>query len=621
MSARIETAGSFLASRPSQRRKPGVLFALWALWGATQVACGSPSAGARAGIPNAPAATLTAHRVADVRCMLSGAADGWATVHPGAPAEPPSGGAAADAAHTYEVATRQALVLALSPDAVFAADGSFTSARGPDDTPKLIHVHGTLSLNTNAAGLEQTEADYACSGYDFAAYTARYDPTVYNRQALVEGKPAELPRCTGGAPTLEGLRICSSQRQRRVVMVPVGSNTTILGVGSDARIVHGTLALGPASGPASDRSVCGAPVAQAPPAGSAPKAVAVPPCGPDNIVIRNLTFEDAFDFFPAWDPTDDYPKPPAAANAAAPYPQCQADYVAATDSGPHQCPGGRWNSAYDNVSLVRATHVWIDHCTFSDGDRQDHQYPSVWRAPYVGHGFIVQHHDGLVDITSASDFVTLSYDVFRNHDKTTLVGGNDRASVDSGLGALSVTVHHNHYENAGQRMPRVRFGKVHVYANYVTGTLVPHPARSGDSSQPEPDNFIEYGIEYGMGIGYLAKLYSENNVYELAALPGEPEPDESALYQLFYKAAPTTEGGLDRDEKTYFYDRGSLLNGKATDLFASANASAPRRDPPKPPLVSTELYWKPSSVYAYELTPAAEVRADVMAHAGVCPRH
>src|SRR5690349_13054160 len=46
----------------------------------------------------------------------------------------------------------------------------------------------------------------------------------------------------------------------------------------------------------------------------------------NNVIIRNIKFSDAADCFPQWDPTD-----------------------GAT---------GNWNSAYDNVSLLTATHVW-----------------------------------------------------------------------------------------------------------------------------------------------------------------------------------------------------------------------------------------------------------------------
>ncbi|HTV24003.1 MAG TPA: hypothetical protein VMG12_35170 [Polyangiaceae bacterium] len=539
-------------------------------------------------------------------CALTNGVDGWASVAVDGVAT--TGGAAADAAHTYHVRNREELVRALSPDAVFAPDGSYTSARGPDPTPKIIHVHGSISLNTNVAGVELAEADYACSGYDFARYLTEADPRTHNRQPLVDGKPPELSECAGGVATQEGLRECSSRRQRRVVVVYVGSNTSLLGAGTDAKIVHGMLAIAPAPeppSPAADLPKCSA----APSA--TPSAAAAPRPGPDNVIVRNLHFADAFDFFPGWDPRDAYSTPPASADPASPQPRCQATLDAARGLGPHECPGGRWNSSYDNVAVLRARHVWIDHCTFDDGERDDTHFPSLWAPPHASPAFIVQHHDGLLDITGNSDLVTVSYNVFRDHDKTTLVGGSDAARPDNGLGALGVSFHHNHYANAGQRMPRVRFGKVHIYDNYVTGPRLPREARD--------DGPLVHGVRYGMGIGYLAKIYAENNAYELSPLPGAPPPDESALYELLYKAAPSAEGSPDRGERTYFFARGNTLNGNEVgDLFSHANAAAAGSDPPKPPLLSTEDYWKPASAYAYSLAPAADVKADVLAHAGVC---
>lgn len=114
----------------------------------------------------------------------------------------------------------------------------------------------------------------------------------------------------------------------------------------------------------------------------------------DNVIIRNIAFEDAFDYFPAWTPTDSYVTPPTGANPASLYPRCQATIDAAGDLGPHQCPGDRWNSENDNISVANATHVWIDHCTSSDGAREDHLVPSVWQALYVGHDYQIEHGPG-----------------------------------------------------------------------------------------------------------------------------------------------------------------------------------------------------------------------------------
>jgi len=92
-------------------------------------------------------------------------------------------------------------------------------------------------------------------------------------------------------------------------------------------------------------------------------------------------------------------------------------------------------------------HVWIDHCTFYDTD------------------------DGLVDATRESDFITISWCKFyytsaNGHENVNLIGGDDGDSSDAGK--LHLTLHHNWYgDNAVERMPSVRYGRVHFFNNYV----------------------------------------------------------------------------------------------------------------------------------------------------------
>jgi len=87
----------------------------------------------------------------------------------------------------------------------------------------------------------------------------------------------------------------------------------------------------------------------------------------------------------------------------------------------------------------------------------------------------------LLDITNASDLVTVSWNRFRNHDKTMLIGSSDSASADRGK--LRVTFHHNSFESLGQRAPRVRFGQVHVFNNFY-----------------EIENLGHYLYSWGVGI-------------------------------------------------------------------------------------------------------------------------
>jgi pectate lyase len=177
---------------------------------------------------------------------------------------------------------------------------------------------------------------------------------------------------------------------------------------------------------------------------------------PMNVIVRNLTFLDTQDCFPEWSPNDG--------------------------------PTGNWNAEYDSISIHHATHVWIDHNRFADVRTRDDTQPI-----YFGHRY--QVHDGLVDITNQSDYVTVSWNIFATHDKTMLIGNSDGATEDRGH--LRVTLHHNLFDDTGQRTPRVRFGKVHVYNNVY---------RAGRDST----------FRSAWGAGTESQLFAENNYFHMS---------------------------------------------------------------------------------------------------------
>ena len=107
------------------------------------------------------------------------------------------------------------------------------------------------------------------------------------------------------------------------------------------------------------------------------------------------------------------------------------------------------NGNGDAIHVDGATHVWIDHNDLSSD---------------TSHG--TDYYDGLLDITHAADYITVSWNYEHDHVKCDLLGhSDDNASEDTGH--LRVTYHHNYFRNCDQRGPRVRFGNpVHVYNNY-----------------------------------------------------------------------------------------------------------------------------------------------------------
>jgi pectate lyase len=566
----------------------------------------------------AATATLSVTRAGVLAVDPGQSAHGWANVWTGAERRVTDGGAAADAAHIYTVTNRAELVRALYPDAVLAEDGTFTSANGTDPSAKIIYVRGTISLSTNLAGTELTLPDYACEGYDFEAFKAAYSPTEWNKQ-LVAGELREIPACPGSQ---EALRDCSRRRQRAVVQLRVGSNTSLFGVGSDAKIVHGHLIIGgpvPSGAPAQVgpaplapelAAACGleAPPPPEPSGGGAVTPAPAPGLVPtaENVIVRNITFEDAYDFFPAWDPSDSYSDPPDAPNPDGLYPLCQAVYDQPSNAGPHQCPGGRWNSSYDNITVQNASHVWIDHCTFNDGDPAAQSVTSVWAAPYDLYVNRFQPHDGALDINGFADFVTVSRSVFRNHDKVMLIGGTDTVRDTNGWGFLSVTVHHNQFIDCGQRLPRVRFGKVHVYSNYIEGSLNPEIDSAEDrANKPMP----AHPMGSALTVGHLAKVYSENNAFNITGYPGDAEPSAADIAQPSHRATPTEGTTPDVNQQTYFFDSGSELNGDEVDLMKSVQEQAADDDDPE--VLSTADVWKPADTYKYGSTAAGNVKGAV----------
>lgn len=580
-------------------------------------ACGG---GDDAPTPSAPAPTPPAPAPTPVAPSSLGA-DGWATVNPDGSAFVVTGGDAADAAHTYTVTNRAQLIAALYGSA--SADPSTAT---PDDTPKRILISGTVDLNVSDANVAMAPEDYmkSCTtAYTSAAafwtdYKAAYEPQAWLKQSLEsDNKPPALPTtATDGSLTLEGQRACFAQAQGKRVVLRVGSNTSILGLGQNAKIVRGNLRLG-------DVAVSGSKDASG-------YAILSRNTPARNVVIRNIAFEDSYDYFPAWDPKDSFSITSSEFGTGL----CAKVYNATTDAGPHQCPsrkGGRWNSEYDLISVLNATQVWIDHNTFSDGDRPDKLDPPVptWAAPFNEREQKVQHHDGAVDVTLLGTQVTLSYNHFKNHDKTNLLGGTDTAAAysdgtkvvaRSGPDKMAVTFHHNRFENIVQRQPRVRFGKVHVYNNLYQGQLKPT-----DTSLAAPD----YAWSVAWTIGTASKLYIEANVLEVApGAAGDTLPSAAKL--TFGDTLSSTVSNRDKcsavapgaayaaaDCDTYFHATGTLLNGTLVpegSLLAAAQAKASSSNVTVKALDAG--YWVPSASYRYSAQAVDAVKAEVLAKAG-----
>ncbi|MCX5242124.1 pectate lyase [Streptomyces prunicolor] len=217
----------------------------------------------------------------------------------------------------------------------------------------------------------------------------------------------------------------------------------------------------------------------------------------DNVIVRNLSFESPLDCFPQWDPTDG--------------------------------DTGNWNSEYDSAVIYGSTHVWLDHDSFTDGDHPDSALPTYF-------GRIFEQHDGELDIVKGADYVTASWNVFGDHDKTILIGNSDSASTAAvDRGHLKVTLHHNLFSNLVERAPRVRFGQVDSYNNHFVA---------------------EPGYGYSYGIGLESQLVAEHNAFTVPA-----GISEATILKKWSEAPLTADD--------------NYVNGELTDLIAVHNAGVP----------------------------------------------
>ena len=150
----------------------------------------------------------------------------------------------------------------------------------------------------------------------------------------------------------------------------------------------------------------------------------------------------------------------------------------------------------DGISMQnRPQHVWVDHCTFYDCG------------------------DGEIDITEESDWITVSWCKFyytfdSGHNFVNLIGSNDSYTND--IGKLHVTFHHNWWSTLCiERMPRVRYGRVHVYNNYYNNSV--------------SNNIVN---KYCVAASTQSEIFVEKNVFERVDEPYKYYAPEGLMYAV-----------------------------------------------------------------------------------------
>jgi pectate lyase len=158
-------------------------------------------------------------------------------------------------------------------------------------------------------------------------------------------------------------------------------------------------------------------------------------------------------------------------------------------------PGAYDTDGWDNAILDDCQNVWVDHCEFRDDV------------------------DGNFDIKNKSDYVTVSYCKFGylkppkaggsggsdDHRYSNLIGSSDGATSDRGK--LRITFARCWWApGCKERMPRVRFGKVHLINNYFNSTVSNKCIAAGFEADLKVENNVFEGVKTPIDLmtGYTA---------------------------------------------------------------------------------------------------------------------
>lgn len=133
------------------------------------------------------------------------------------------------------------------------------------------------------------------------------------------------------------------------------------------------------------------------------------------------------------------------------------------------------------------------------------------------------YYDGLIDVTHASDWVTISNSYIHDHFKASLIGHSDNNAAED-TGHLTVTQHNNYWSNIGSRTPSFRFGTGHVFNSYFLNANTGIDTRDGAQILVQSNVFKNVSEP-------IAALYSDDTGYVLLSLSLLPTSSPNTLTQ------------------------------------------------------------------------------------------
>lgn len=158
----------------------------------------------------------------------------------------------------------------------------------------------------------------------------------------------------------------------------------------------------------------------------------------------------------------------------------------------------------DAIGVQKATNIWINHCDLSSDMNNGKDF-----------------YDGLLDITHAGDYITVSNNKFHDHFKASLVGHSNKNAAED-VGRLRVTYHNNYWLNINSRAPSLRFGTGHIYNSLFENVSTGVNTRQGAQVLVENNVFVNSSKPlYSTDGGYAVQRNNDFGKGANAALQGK----------------------------------------------------------------------------------------------------
>ena len=97
------------------------------------------------------------------------------------------------------------------------------------------------------------------------------------------------------------------------------------------------------------------------------------------------------------------------------------------------------------ITVENSRSIWIDHCELSSDPERDEGFSG-----------------SLINIARGSDYMTLTYTLFRDHVRAVTVGNSDMPSVED-ESKYHITFAYNHFKYLQGSTPSFRFGTGHIF--------------------------------------------------------------------------------------------------------------------------------------------------------------